>query len=288
MKHATLGSCVRILRKQNNMTQAQLADHLGITDKAVSKWERDLSYPDIALFPKLADELGTTVDELLRECQDEYRPPKLLQSFELSRDIRMPIHIIMGFCEIIRNNHDDPEMLQRYLDGIKVSCEYMMMRLGDTRQSPTEEAENYIQTRIDSGQEKPQTADFTGKRILVAEDMEVNREIAGEILKQTGAITEFAENGRICLRKIEKRPAGYYDLILMDLEMPEMDGLETTRRIRSLPSRKKAEIPIVALTSNVSEIDRKAALEAGMNAFTEKPVLVDRLFETIRQYMIKG
>lgn len=101
MKQSTLGSCIRTLRMQNNLTQLQLAELLGVTDKAVSKWERDLSYPDIALFPKLADILGTTVDGLLRECKETCQPSKLLQAFEMSRDIRMPLHIIQGCVEII-------------------------------------------------------------------------------------------------------------------------------------------------------------------------------------------
>lgn len=86
MKQSTLGSCIRTLRMQNNLTQLQLAELLGVTDKAVSKWERDLSYPDIALFPKLADIFGTTVDGLLRECKEICQPSKLLQAFEMSRD----------------------------------------------------------------------------------------------------------------------------------------------------------------------------------------------------------
>ena len=77
MKQSTLGSCIRTLRMQNNLTQLQLAELLGVTDKAVSKWERDLSYPDIALFPKLADILGTTVDGLLRECKETCQPQNL-------------------------------------------------------------------------------------------------------------------------------------------------------------------------------------------------------------------
>lgn len=107
MKQSTLGSCIRSLRIQNQMTQTQLADQLGVTDKAVSKWERDLSYPDIALFPKLADVLGVTVNDLLRECGEDCRPSKLPQAFEMSRDIRTPLHIILGFVEIAKQNHDD-------------------------------------------------------------------------------------------------------------------------------------------------------------------------------------
>ena len=298
MKQSTLGSCIRTLRIKNNMTQAQLAAFLNITDKAVSKWERDLSYPDIALFPKLADVLGTTVDDLLRECREEFRPSKLLQAFELSRDIRMPLHIILGFVDIIKNNCCDPEMMQKYLEGIKISGEYMMTLLdrilnensgGEDacEEAPIapEELEKYLQSRIASGQGQAPAFDFSGRRILVVEDMAINREIAGEILKRTGAEAEFAENGQVCLETLAAKPAGYYDLILMDIMMPKMDGLETTRRIRRLPDRAKAEIPIIAMTSNVSEKDRNAAREAGMDAFTEKPIFVDRLFETMRQYL---
>ena len=301
MKQFTLGSRIRALRLEKDLTQAQLAERLNITDKAVSKWERDRSYPDIALFPRLADVLGTTVDDLLRQCTEEYRPSKLLQTFEMSRDIRMPLHIILGFAEIIRNNHRDPEMLQKYLDGIKVSGEYMMTVLDRflnekdcsadpeggcaTAPGPPEDLEAILQTRLSSGQSRTKDYDFTGRRILVVEDLAINREIAGEILRQTGAAAEFAEDGQICLEKIEAERAGFYDLVLMDISMPRMDGLEATRRIRQLPDKEKAGIPIIAMTSNVSEKDRNAALAAGMSAFTEKPIFVDRLFEAMEQVM---
>ncbi|MBE5996435.1 MAG: response regulator [Lachnospiraceae bacterium] len=147
--------------------------------------------------------------------------------------------------------------------------------------------EKYLQERIVSEQLSVKEFHFTGRKILVAEDMAINREIAEEILKQTGAFTEFAEDGEICLKKIEAKPAGYYDLILMDIMMPNMDGMEAARRIRMLPDRAKAGIPIIAMTSNVSEKERNAALDAGMNAFTEKPIFVDRLFETIKEYLPK-
>ena len=176
MKQSTLGSCIRTLRMQNNLTQLQLAELLGVTDKAVSKWERDLSYPDIALFPKLADILGTTVDGLLRECKETCQPSKLLQAFEMSRDIRMPLHIILGCVEIIRNNHDDPEMLQKYLDGIKISSEYMMSMFdrilnekccNGSREGCCEgysvspgNIEKYLQERITSGQVQAQSFSF--------------------------------------------------------------------------------------------------------------------------------
>ena len=120
---------------------------------------------------------------------------------------------------------------------------------------------------------------------MVADDIEINREIAAEILKQTGAAAEFAEDGQICLDKVESAPAGYYDLILMDVMMPNMDGLQATRRIRQLPDPVKAGIPIIAMTTSVSEKDRIAALAAGMDAFEEKPIFIDKLFETIGRFL---
>jgi len=300
LKQATLGACIRFLRTQHNLTQAQLADILGVTDKAVSKWERDLSYPDMALFPKLADVLGTTVDGLLRKCAEAYPPSKLPQAFEMSRDIRMPLHIILGFVEIIRSNHDDPEMLNKYLDGIRISGEYMLTLFNrflrekscpadhdDSEDHPisSEELEKYVHERISSDPVQLPSFRFAGKRVLIVDDMAINREIAAEILKQTGAESESAEDGDVCLRMVESAPAGYYDLILMDLMMPNMDGLEATRRVRQLPDRRKAEIPIIAMTTNVTEGDRNAAMAAGMNAFEEKPIFIDKLFATMRLFL---
>jgi CheY-like chemotaxis protein len=106
-----------------------------------------------------------------------------------------------------------------------------------------------------------------------------------EILKQTGAEVDFAEDGEVCVRKMRTAPAGYYDLILMDLAMPNVDGFEATRRIRDLRIRDKAQIPVIAMTANVSEHDRNDAAASGMDAFIEKPILIDRLFEILKQYL---
>ncbi len=84
---------------------------------------------------------------------------------------------------------------------------------------------------------------------------------------------------------IERAPADYYDIILMDLSMPNLDGIEATRRIRELSDIKKAETPIVAMTANVNEKDRNAAFEAGMNAFIEKPIYIDKLYATLKEFL---
>ena len=304
MKQSTLGSCIRTLRLRNHLTQAQLARKLGVTDKAVSKWERDLSYPDIALFPKLSEVLGSTVNDLLTGCKEEYRPSNLVQAFELSQDIRTPLHVILGFVEIAKHNYGDQDMMMWYLEGIKVSGEYLMSLLNCIMQhgccsADAEEAykkyflnpeewEKYLLGEVQSRLERQEDYDFSGKRILIVDDMMINRDIAAAVLRQTGAETETAEDGTLCVQKVEAMPAGYYDLILMDIIMPDMDGLEATRRIRRLSDQEKAQVPIIAMTTNVSDKGRKVALDAGMNAFTEKPILVDKLFMTMSRYLAGG
>ena len=108
----TLGEYIRALKIQNHLTQASLAEMLHITDKAVSKWERDISYPDISLFPRLADILGVTVSDLLRVCIDEGPASRLTEIFQMSHDIRTPIHIILGYADLLKGTVDDPERIQ--------------------------------------------------------------------------------------------------------------------------------------------------------------------------------
>ena len=300
MRQSTLGSFIRFLRKQNQMTQAQLADLVGVTDKAVSKWERDVSYPDISIFPKLADIFGITVNDLLRECTDDGQPSRLLRVYEMSHDIRTPLHIILGCVDMAETYHADENMLLRYLESIRVSGEYLLRVLdrvleagGEDRKMLTaadfpanaSELGEFLKKDLPLRSGMKRFYDFSGKRVLVAEDMELNREIAGEVLKQTKARVEFAEDGEACLKMLEEKPAGYYDLILMDILMPKMDGLETTRRIRKLADREKSAIPIIAMTANVFEKDRNDAFAAGMDAFAEKPISTDKLFETMKKYL---
>lgn len=121
------------------------------------------------------------------------------------------------------------------------------------------ELDTYVNQKASGWKTILQSYAFPGRRILIAEDIQLNREIVSEMLKPTGAEAEFAEDGQICVRMLENAPADYYDLILMDIRMPNMDGLEATRRIRNLPDPEKAAIPIIALSANVSEEERKAA-----------------------------
>lgn len=126
------------------------------------------------------------------------------------------------------------------------------------------------------------TADvLQGKRILLAEDNALNAETAMEILEDMGLQTEWAEDGDICVDMLQKAAPGYYDLIIMDIQMPNMDGYEAARTIRAMADPEKAGIPIVALTANTFEEDRKKAFAAGMNAHLAKPIDIAKLEETL-------
>ncbi|MBR2519024.1 MAG: response regulator [Selenomonadaceae bacterium] len=129
--------------------------------------------------------------------------------------------------------------------------------------------------------EKIKKAELKGRRILLAEDMPVNAEIMLMVLQMREMETELAENGRIALEMFEKSPEGYYDAILMDMRMPEMDGLEATQRIRALDRPDAKSIPIIALTANAFDEDVQRSLQAGLNAHLSKPVEPEVLFETL-------
>ena len=126
---------------------------------------------------------------------------------------------------------------------------------------------------------------FTGKKLLVVEDNELNLEIASTLLKEAGFEVDTAENGKIAVEKVEAASADRYDLILTDIQMPEMDGYEATRRIRALPDAKKAALPIVAMTANAFEDDRKNALHAGMNGHIAKPLDIQKLFQVLSELL---
>lgn len=124
-----------------------------------------------------------------------------------------------------------------------------------------------------------------GRRILLAEDNELNAEIAMELLGEEGLLIEHAEDGEKCCEMLAQAPEGYYDLVLMDIQMPVMNGYEAAAKIRGMADAKKAGIPIIAMTANAFAEDRQTALDAGMNAHVAKPIDMTVLMPTILRYL---
>ena len=122
-------------------------------------------------------------------------------------------------------------------------------------------------------------------RILLAEDNELNQEIAQAILEEAGFTVEIAENGQIALDLLKRAEPGYYQMILMDVQMPVMNGYEATRAIRSMEDPALRSIPILAMTANAFEEDKQAALKCGMNGHISKPIDIAKLLETLENVL---
>ena len=143
------------------------------------------------------------------------------------------------------------------------------------------------QTQTDAAQEllPKKNADFKGKHILLVEDNALNREIAQEILREYGFLVDSAENGAVAVEKVSNAAPGSYDLVLMDVQMPIMDGYTATRKIRALDDPARAKLPILAMTANAFDEDRRNALESGMNGFLSKPIVIDDLVQELRKIL---
>ena len=128
--------------------------------------------------------------------------------------------------------------------------------------------------------------DFSGKRVLLAEDNVVNQMIAVAVLKDAGLMVDVAEDGLQAVERIKAEPAGTYQVILMDIQMPNMDGYEAARQIRALEDPAKADIPILAVTANAFEEDKKTALAAGMNGHLAKPYDIPMMLKTLADILL--
>ncbi|MDE5747466.1 MAG: response regulator, partial [Acetatifactor sp.] len=140
---------------------------------------------------------------------------------------------------------------------------------------------------LDKQEEVPEwtLADFSGKRILLVEDNELNREIAEVILEESGFLVDTAPDGTDAVAIMEKAEENYYDAILMDVQMPIMDGYEATRTIRRLPREDVNDLPIIAMTANALEEDKEAALKNGMDAHIAKPLDMDIFISVLKRFL---
>lgn len=133
--------------------------------------------------------------------------------------------------------------------------------------------------------EKKLDAVFAGKKILVVEDNAMNREIAIDVLEDLGVVVDSADDGVVAVSKLSSTNFRQYDLILMDIQMPFMNGYEATKEIRSMKNPEIASIPIIAMTANAFDGDRKLALDAGMNEYMSKPIDLDKMKEVLRSFL---
>ena len=141
----------------------------------------------------------------------------------------------------------------------------------------------YQDDKSDQENESASMPDFSGKRVLLAEDNELNQILAENILTSVGLDVDIASDGTEAVEKVKSANPGYYDVILMDVQMPHMDGYEATRQIRALED--KADIPIIAVTANAFDEDRQVALDAGMNGHLAKPYNIPEIIKTLKELL---
>ena len=178
------------------------------------------------------------------------------------------LHIVKSFVDLMNGDISvKSEPGKGTCFTVEISC----------RKVPEEELQQQME-------EQPENVSLAGRRLLLAEDNGLNAEIAMTILQDADAEVELAADGKIAVDKLKDVPVGYYDAILMDIQMPNMNGYEATKAIRKLTDE-RAKIPIIAMTANAFEEDRQAALAAGMDDYVAKPVEISELFRTIMKHL---
>ena len=199
----------------------------------------------------------------------------------ISYDVRTPLHTIAGFTALAARHVEEPEMVRGYLEKVTGASKQLLSRLDEGLGKGPGQKEKTPE--LSPAEEK--AVDLSGKRILLVEDNTLNREITAEVLSEAGVAVECAENGQQGFYKVSVSRPGYFDLVLMDIQMPVMDGCEAAKTIRRLRNKKLAEIPIIAMTASVSDEDRQRAFQAGMDGYVEKPIDIERLLVTVRNIL---
>ncbi len=213
-----------------------------------------------------------------------------MDGIETAREIRrrvgpdVPIIILSGYdwsqCEMEARAAGVDVFITKPLFKSRLAT--VLRSLVEEQQPQETEAE---EDGLEQTLEKTLEQDFTGKRVLLVEDNELNREIAMEILEMVGLEVESAENGSIAVDMVAGAEAGYYNLVLMDIQMPIMNGYEATCAIRALKRKDVKYIPIVAMTANAFAEDIQAAKSAGMNEHMAKPIDINRLMEVLNRWL---
>lgn len=228
--------------------------------------ELEFRYPDGEVLSSQAnhEQLMNRMDLLEKELEAADMSAEF--SKKSLRNLRTELSSAVGYVELsMRHGAQEEEYLKKLQMVLANMEQTIAYALGESLDNETYE------TDYDSVEE------LEGKRILVVDDNELNREILREMLVGQGILVEEADNGRKALLAVKENDPGHYDFILMDVEMPEMDGYEATLEIRRLPNRIRANIPIIALTANSFSENRERASVVGMDGFLVKPVNLTRL-----------
>ena len=242
-------------------------DVLGVT------MEFDLKYPDGNVRSSQANHemLLERVDMLEAELEAARKATEFHK--KSLRDLRTELNSAVGYGELggryPAKAEEYLEKMQGVLEDMKLTIAYA---LGETvyDEPPIEEPENMEA--------------LEGRRVLLVDDNELNREVMKEILMGHGLIVEEADDGSKAIAAVKEKEPGYYHFIVMDIEMPVMDGYDATERIRKLPNRIRANVPIIALTANTRPEDRERAIAVGMDDFLAKPVSSIRLLSSLVKF----
>lgn len=283
IKEMKTAEIINTVCSELGITKAELAKRMGMIPSSLyRKLAREsMTFEELQ---KCLDVLGVTVEfqlkypdgrtrssqenhEMLLEKMDllekELEAARTAVHFQKKslRDLRTDLNSAVGFVSLGGHHASDPrqywEKIQLVLTNMEstISC---ALDEKSNEETPEEEPENMEMLK--------------GKHVLLADDNELNREIMKEILTEHGLVVSEATDGRNALEAVKARDPGYFHFVLMDIEMPVMDGYESTMNIRRLPNRIRANIPIIALTANASPADREKAAAAGMDDFLAKPV----------------
>ena len=168
--------------------------------------------------------------------------------------------------------------------GVTTFCTKPLF-MSDLKNALSRAFHNRDNDSVDDNHNELSATDFSGKRVLLVEDIEVNREIAKAILTEIGLEVEDANDGTVAVQMVKDAPPNHYDLILMDVQMPKMNGYEATANIRSLSREDTKLVPIVAMTANAFEEDKANAINAGMNDHLAKPLDIPKLLEMLSKYL---
>ena len=263
-------SLYRKLSKES-MTFEELQKCLDVLGVSV---ELQFQYPDGGILSSQAnhEQLVGRLDILEKKLEaadkvDEFRKKSL-------RDLRTELNSAVGYAELCRSHGAQMDFYLNKLSTVHSSMERTIsFALGESFNEETDE--------IDAGQIEA----LQGKRVLLVDDNDLNREILKEVLLDHGLLFEEAANGSKALSAVQEHEPGYYQFILMDIEMPEMDGFEATLRIRKLPNRIRANTPIIAFTTNAVSENRDRAFAVGMDGFLVKPVNTSRLLASLVKFL---